>query len=125
MSIDVLSPETGHHVYSLPRHTIIYRYEPEDVATPMMPHRSMYAPYGPFEFRYVHLFCAEERALGHLTRLRQQQGYFEGATVLREAVLGDLIHRCGSGTKVLEDIKFNISVVGERQAGALIIASRH
>ncbi len=124
MSIDVLSPETGRVVYTLPASTTVYRYEPRDVPTPMTPHASMFAPYGRFEFGYHHLFCAEDRALGALTQLRDSQGYFDGDVVLRTARLDELIRRGGSGTKVVEDVKFNFTVLGIPQGGALIVCAR-
>ncbi len=119
--IDVIHPETYTTVYRLFPTDTVYRYEPRDVPTPMMPHKTIYAPYGRYEFGYKHLFCAEQRALDELTRLRDGQGYFEGDVVLRSEAVGNLIHRCGAGTVVLEDLKFNLTVIGKQQAGALII----
>ena len=90
----------------------------------MSAHASPYAPYGPFEFRHDHLFCVEERALAALTGLREGQGYFTENVVLRSARLCDLIARHG-GAKVLEDIKFNMTVLGGNAQGGLIIAAPH
>ena len=87
----------------------------------MTPHASPYAPYGWYEFGYDHLFVVEESALSALHSLREGQGYFEQDVVLRSAVLGELIERCGDGTVVLEDIKFNFTVLGSSKKGALII----
>ena len=119
--IDVISLETYVVVYKLFPTDVVYRYEPRDAPTPMMPHKSMYAPYGRFEFGYKHLFCAEQRALDELHRLREGQGYFEADVVLRSETIGNLIRKCGKGAVVLEDQKFNFTVLGAGKKGALIV----
>jgi hypothetical protein len=120
--IPVISSETGETKYTLSPMQRVVRYEPRNVATPMMPHISEYAPYGRWEFGHLHLFCAMEEILSELTELRKKQGYFANDVVLRDAQLGDLVQRCGRGTTVLEDIKFNMTVLGGQRVGALIIA---
>jgi len=120
--IPVLSPETNSVVYNLSPTVQVFRFEPRNVSTPMTPHMSPYAPYGRYEFGYRHLFVAEEQALVDLETLRQGQGYFEQDVVLRSEMLGHLINRCGPGTVVLVDVKFNMTVLGGARKGALIIA---
>lgn len=120
--IQVLSSETGKVVYRLSPKTRVCRYEPQQIATPMMPHASPYAPYGRWEFGWNHLFVVEERILNALAELRRGQNYFTPDVVLRKAPLGELLRKCGPGAVVLEDIKFNITVLGIRGGGALIIA---
>jgi hypothetical protein len=122
--INVLSPETGAVAYKLDSNIRVCRYEPKDITSPMAPHPSPYAPYGRWEFGHDHLFMAEERILRELTALRRKQGYFESGVVLRSAILGELMAKYPRGT-LLEDIKFNITVIGKRYAGALILAVPH
>lgn len=121
--IDVLSPETGNIVYTLDSSVTVYRWEPDDAPTPMSPHASPYAPYGRFEFGYEHLFLVEEQALQDLTALREGQGYFQGNVVLRSAQLGELIGRY-EGAVLLEDQKFNMTVLGGDRKGGLILAAK-
>jgi hypothetical protein len=123
MVIEVRSSETNDVKYTLDGGTMVYRWEPGDAPTPMTPHASPYAPYGRYEFHYNHLFVVEQRALDALTGLRGSQGYFAGNVVLHSAQLCDLVSAGGPGTVVLEDIKFNMTVLGGDLKGALIIAS--
>ncbi len=121
--IEVLSPETGNLVYTLDSGTTVYRWEPEDAPTPMSPHCSPYAPYGPFEFGYEHLFMVEAHALDDLTALRDGQGYFAANVVLRSTTLGELVGR-HEGAVLLEDVKFNMTVLGGDRKGGLILAAK-
>jgi hypothetical protein len=123
MVIEVRSSETNNVKYHLDGDTTVYRWEPSDAPTPMSPHASPYAPYGRYEFGYNHLFVVEQRALEALTELRKGQGYFAANVVLRSAQLWDLVSAGGPGTVVLEDIKFNMTVLGGDLKGGLIIAS--
>lgn len=122
-TIQVLSPETSRVIYTLSDATPVFRYELPNVATPMTPHASPYAPYGRYEFGWKHLFCAEQCALADLTTLRDRQGYFEDGAVLRSEILGLLLRRCGPRTVVLADVKFNMTVLGGDRRGGLIIAT--
>jgi hypothetical protein len=120
----VLNYETSQPKYTLTADSMVFRYEPKNVATPMTPHPSPYAPYGKYEFHYNHLFVVEEGALDALTALRKQQGYFEQGVVLRSERLGDLMNRLGSGAVIIEDLKFNMTVVGGLDGrGAFIITA--
>jgi len=121
-SFKVLSSETGEVAYRVSAGTRVCRYEPRRCPTPMAPHPSPYAPYGRWEFGYDHLFMVEERILQTLTSLRQAQNYFSADVVLRSAMLATLIATYGPQAVLLEDIKFNITVIGARHAGALILA---
>lgn len=121
--IEVKCPETGLLAYHLSPLTPVYRFEPRDIATPMTPHDSPYAPWGPYEFGYRHLFVAERQALDDLEALRRSQNYFVGEVVLRHEILVTLLRRCGPRTAVLEDVKFNGTVLGEPRKGGLIIAA--
>jgi hypothetical protein len=120
--IPVLSPETNTVKYHLSPTTTVYRFEPKGVDKPMTPHDSPFAPYGRYEFGYRHLFVVEEKALADLRDLRESQRYFDQEVVLRSEMLANLIRRCGPGTVVLVDIKFNMTVLGGDRKGALIIA---
>jgi hypothetical protein len=89
----------------------------------MSPHASPYAPYGRYEFGYSHLFLVEERALEDLSALRKGQGYFQGNVVLRSATIGQLMEPFGEAV-LLEDQKFNMTVLGSGRHGGLILAAR-
>jgi len=122
MAIQVLSPETGNPVYTLDPGITVFRWEPADAPTPMSPHSSPYAPYGRWEFGYKHLFLVEERALTDLTGLREGQGYFTENVILRHAQLHTLMSQ-NPGAVLLEDLKFNFTVLGGNRKGGLIIAA--
>jgi hypothetical protein len=122
MQVHVHHPDNRRVVYSIDANTRVFRWEPNDVPTPMAAHSSPYAPYGPYEFGYEHLFVVEEAALDELSRLRGAQGYFASNVVLRSATVGDLLASAGRGAVVVEDVKFNMTVLGGDRKGALIIA---
>lgn len=98
--------------------TIVYRVQPADKA--MMPHVSDY--FDPIEYGlrsdtyWDALYVSTNRA--ELEALRARQGYFAAGDTIQEARLGDLMTQSGPGTFVMQDTKFNMSVLGADSTGA-------
>jgi hypothetical protein len=88
-------------VTEIDANTPIYRVQPPHL--PMTPHPSQYfngTDYG-VTGRHDALFVSTDRA--KLVELRQQQGYFEQGSVLRQTTVGEALREAGPGARVFVD----------------------
>lgn len=105
----------------LPGDTLVYRAQDPKLA--LVPHESPFfdpsvyglSPQKTWEVLYV---CTNREIL---EGLRKGQGYFEEGAKMFEAKLEDLVKASGDGTLIFEDVKFNISVVGDAKGRGLIL----
>lgn len=120
--------EGGKKVASIDANTVLVRFEPPDVETPMSPHKSQFFDLSK-GMEYVlkpdwhkALFAVTEDKLGALEKLRRsQKGYFDEGVVLRISTLGELMQEF-PGANLLED--FRLKMTGDGfETGALILVT--
>ncbi|MCH8500244.1 MAG: DUF6531 domain-containing protein [Marinobacter sp.] len=121
--------ENGRIVGMLSVNTMLVRFEPNDVPTPMQPHQSTKyfdvskaMEYGLKPDFYDALFVVSSDNEEALRLQRDKQGYFdsEGEVVKREKLLSDVFKE-HPDAKVLSDYRFNGTVLGND--GGYIIVS--
>ena len=68
---------------------------------------------------YEALYLSSDRAA--LEKLRAGQGYFDEGAVTHQSTLGQVLGDAGKGATVVQDQKFNDTVVGRDQGGYIVV----
>jgi len=117
--------EGGRIVEELSAETVLVRFEPPNVDTPMSPHESPYfdvskgMEYGLKPDHHKALFVVSKDNLETLSALRKKQGYFDEGVVLRESTLGELMSE-NPGANLLSDFRLNGNTLGIEKGGYIL-----
>ena len=59
-----------------------------------------------------------------LEDLRRKQGYFDQGLVMHETTMAEMLAQSGAGSVIVQDSKFNMSVVGQEAGGYIIVRQK-
>ena len=116
----------GRVVEELSATTMLVRFEPPGVPTPMAPHGSPFfdiskgMEYGLKPDWHKALFVASEDKLEALEKLREKQGYFEDGVVLKTKTLGEFMQE-NPGAYLLSDYRLNATAEGFERGGYILV----
>jgi serine phosphatase RsbU (regulator of sigma subunit) len=98
----------------------------QDASLKLAPHESPFFDPSAYNLpgarEYEALYISSDKTA--LDKLRRDQGYFDQGLVMHETTIGALLESAGPGAVIVQDAKFNASVLGREQGGYIIVRRR-